>query len=183
MVIGVSLHILDAVSEPHKVPSELVGTFDIVHIRLLIAAISNNNPIPVLKTALALLKPGGFLQWTEIFTEAAPTGEHKEGKKCLMREMTTDSHLSRMGISKYEDAWMVKLPEIFEQVGLGGVEVFDLGGPKEEMRSAWATNQLEIVGEVLRENRDGLLEELASESRDGVYAFAVPRVVIGRKAG
>lgn len=77
---------------------------------------------------------------------------------------------------------MAKLPEFFEQVGFGDVEVFDLGGPKEEMRSAWATNQLEVVGEYLRNNSDALLEQLASESRDGVYAFAVPRVVIGRKA-
>ncbi|KAL9122381.1 MAG: hypothetical protein Q9187_001065 [Circinaria calcarea] len=47
------------------IPEELVGKYDIVHVGLIIMVVRNENPAPVLKNLLALLKPGGHLQWDE----------------------------------------------------------------------------------------------------------------------
>lgn len=41
---GVGLHALDAANEPPLVPSNLLGTFDVVHILLLIAGVAKNDP-------------------------------------------------------------------------------------------------------------------------------------------
>lgn len=178
---GISFHILDALSDPHQVPSELVGTFDVIHIRLLVGAVADNNPAPVIKAALALLKPGGYLQWTEIASPIYVMGEN-EGKVPLMKGVSDDSLLGRLGISTFEEAWMVKLPKTYEELGLQAVEIADFGRPREEMWSVWATNQLDIAGEIMRAGREEYLAKLASAQRDGVYAFSVPRVVIGRKS-
>lgn len=47
-------------------PADAVGTFDVVHIRAFSSIIINNDTTGVLATALAMLKPGGWLQWDEM---------------------------------------------------------------------------------------------------------------------
>ncbi|OTA92249.1 hypothetical protein M434DRAFT_396604 [Hypoxylon sp. CO27-5] len=51
------------------VPEDLVGTFDIVNVRLIVFVIEE-DPVPVLRSLLKLLKPGGYLQWCEIDLES-----------------------------------------------------------------------------------------------------------------
>lgn len=61
---SVSLKQLDILAKP--IPVELVGVYDIVHIRAFASAVSKGgDPTPVLSVASQLLKPGGFLQWVE----------------------------------------------------------------------------------------------------------------------
>ncbi|KAJ6035863.1 hypothetical protein N7540_000142 [Penicillium herquei] len=60
---SISLKQLDILVKP--IPAELVGVYDVVHIRAFNSAIPDGNLEPVLSTALALLKPGGFIQWEE----------------------------------------------------------------------------------------------------------------------
>ena len=45
---------------------ELENTYDVVHIRLLLLVIPDNNPRPLLRNVLRMLKPGGYLQWDEL---------------------------------------------------------------------------------------------------------------------
>lgn len=62
---SVSLKQLDILAKPF--PVELIGVYDIVHIRAFAAIVSykGGDPAPVLSVASQLLKPGGFLQWEE----------------------------------------------------------------------------------------------------------------------
>lgn len=48
------------------VSEDLVGQFDIVHVRLLLLITPNNNAVPVIKRLAKMLKPGGYLQWEEL---------------------------------------------------------------------------------------------------------------------
>ncbi len=48
------------------VPSELVGQYDLVHVRLLVFAVDNSDPRPMLRNLIKMLIPGGFLQWDEL---------------------------------------------------------------------------------------------------------------------
>ncbi|GKZ32109.1 hypothetical protein AbraIFM66950_001248 [Aspergillus brasiliensis] len=48
------------------VPEELVGVYDVVHIRLFIFVLLDAEVQPVLERILKLLKPGGYIQWTEV---------------------------------------------------------------------------------------------------------------------
>ncbi|OTB07440.1 hypothetical protein M426DRAFT_318119 [Hypoxylon sp. CI-4A] len=65
---------LDILAKP--LPDELVGAYDIVHIRAFVSIIVNEDTKPLLSTALAMLKPGGWIQWEEMRAEffiAAPS--------------------------------------------------------------------------------------------------------------
>jgi chemotaxis methyl-accepting protein methylase len=47
------------------VPQQLAGTFDVIHLRLLILGLPKNTWEIACKNLLQLLKPGGWLQWEE----------------------------------------------------------------------------------------------------------------------
>ncbi|KAI0899623.1 hypothetical protein F4806DRAFT_453301 [Annulohypoxylon nitens] len=62
--VGVSLEKRDILEKP--LPTELKGTYDVVHIRAFVSVIPDADHLtPVLSAASELLKPGGFLQWEE----------------------------------------------------------------------------------------------------------------------
>ncbi|KAI1207692.1 uncharacterized protein F4807DRAFT_434246 [Annulohypoxylon truncatum] len=60
---SVTLKKLDILAKP--LPADMVGAYDIVHARALTSIIVGSDLSPVLSAALALLKPGGWLQWEE----------------------------------------------------------------------------------------------------------------------
>ncbi|KAF2970726.1 hypothetical protein GQX73_g2779 [Xylaria multiplex] len=64
---SITLTKLDVLSE--RLPMEAIGAFDVVHIRAFSSIIINNNTMNLLSTALALLKPGGWIQWEEWGTD------------------------------------------------------------------------------------------------------------------
>lgn len=49
---------MDIFADP--VPEELVGRYDVIHIRLFMLVILSGDPIPLLKNLMKLLKPGEF---------------------------------------------------------------------------------------------------------------------------
>ncbi|XTI95487.1 hypothetical protein V2W45_1474468 [Cenococcum geophilum] len=57
---------MEALSGLSDIPAELVGVFDVVHVRAFTAVIKNNNPTPLAANAIKMLKPGGYLQWDEL---------------------------------------------------------------------------------------------------------------------
>ncbi|PLB46270.1 UMTA methyltransferase family protein [Aspergillus steynii IBT 23096] len=48
------------------VPPDLREKYDLVHVRLLVLVLSGVDPVPAIRNLLALLKPGGYLQWDEL---------------------------------------------------------------------------------------------------------------------
>ncbi|KAF2794798.1 hypothetical protein K505DRAFT_324507 [Melanomma pulvis-pyrius CBS 109.77] len=64
---SVSLKKLDILRE--ALPSDLLGTYDIVHVQGFTSLVVNSNVTPLLSAVLAFLKPGGFLQWVEVPTD------------------------------------------------------------------------------------------------------------------
>ena len=88
-------------SDPAGPPGHLVGAFDVVHIRLLIAVVKNNDPTTVLKFCYQLLKPGGYLQWDELEPSGARACSHNgsptEGMEMIERLAGADAEADRMG--------------------------------------------------------------------------------------
>ncbi|KAI1815831.1 hypothetical protein GGS20DRAFT_306978 [Poronia punctata] len=60
---SVSLHKLDVLAQP--LPENLIGAYDIVHIRAFSSLVLHNDPSPIISAAKAMLKPGGWIQWDE----------------------------------------------------------------------------------------------------------------------
>lgn len=48
------------------VPPDLIGSFDIVHLRIPPLMFEDNDATPFIQKAKSLLKPGGYLQWDEL---------------------------------------------------------------------------------------------------------------------
>ena len=59
---NVTLQQWDMFQDP---PPHLFGTFDIVHVRLVLLVI-DKDPLPTIRNLTKLLKPGGWIQWDEI---------------------------------------------------------------------------------------------------------------------
>lgn len=54
---------LDILAKP--VPAEVSGIYDIVHVRFFVSIIVKSDVTPLLTTTVALLGPGGYLQWED----------------------------------------------------------------------------------------------------------------------
>ena len=47
-------------------PKEYLGTYDLVHVKLLYAALTKDESLLAVKNLKTLLKPDGYLFWSEI---------------------------------------------------------------------------------------------------------------------
>lgn len=56
---NVTIRILDVFDD---IPDELVEKFDVVHVRVFVAVIKNNDPVPFLKNMMRLLSKYLFMQ-------------------------------------------------------------------------------------------------------------------------
>ncbi|KAI1299486.1 hypothetical protein F5Y03DRAFT_408816 [Xylaria venustula] len=65
-----------------SLPEEVIGAFDVVHVRAFSSIILNNDTKALLSACLALLKLGGWLQWEEMgaefIIESAFPGQEKD---------------------------------------------------------------------------------------------------------
>lgn len=125
---GVSFELWNMFEPP---PERYEGYFDVVHIRLVSATISNGDPRPVSRSALKLLKPGGFLQWNETDTDSpdAPAGS-------AWFKLT---QIFKSRNKKHDSAWIPKLDHIFHELGLEQV-VKDQRLPQHGFRRYWFDN-------------------------------------------
>ncbi|KAL6721257.1 hypothetical protein ACLMJK_000359 [Lecanora helva] len=53
----------DLYAEPE---GDMLGVYDVVHVRLLFVVVRDGDPRPVIRSLKRLLKPGGWLQWDEL---------------------------------------------------------------------------------------------------------------------
>lgn len=177
----VSLHTLDATAD---ILPEWQNAFDVVHVRLLLGAVFNNDPRPILRNMISMLAPGGMLQWGEVMLDAyvlgKPPGEMTVSKKVMAQVA------KRIGTAqvKPEDSWLRHLPAIFEECGLQDVECTKGGEPPREMWKYWGEVLSGAVEEIIATTGCGreYLPDLAKERNTGNYVYVEPRIVTGWKA-
>ncbi|KAA8652363.1 class I SAM-dependent methyltransferase [Aspergillus tanneri] len=110
-------------------PSELRGQFDLVHLRLVMIGI-NNEDVPALVENLSLLlKPGGWLQWEEMnnFDNNIVTVDESTPKTAiaeLLQWMTIGPKERRKG-----NEWRLTIPGVLEQHGFTNVRVENHSDP------------------------------------------------------
>jgi len=49
-----------------EVPNDLIGKYDVVHIRLVILAVNSKQAVQLISNVARMLKPGGYIQWEEL---------------------------------------------------------------------------------------------------------------------
>ncbi|KAL8811346.1 MAG: hypothetical protein Q9200_001873 [Gallowayella weberi] len=165
-------------------PPELEGSYDVVYIRLLLLVVKDNDPRPILRNALRMLKKGGYLQWDELDPWGAitvvagePQGD-ETGKEFQKRQ-----ELTPMDTLK----WVLELPSIMEEVGFESVKKEDsacaLHLAKHYQDMQFMVMEEQAAAEATAEGR----ERVEKAIREGVgesyrKARVTPKVVfLGRK--
>ena len=93
------------------VPTEMIGIYDIVHLRLLLLAVRNNDPAPIIANAAKMLKPNGFIQWDELNpVDAYVTTTHED--------LNVNSFRAAQELADFSTLeWVKNLPTILNNSG------------------------------------------------------------------
>ena len=167
-------------------PKELIGVYDVVHIRLVGIAV-RSDPVPVLENLTLLLKPHGWLQWDELdINDTIIVHAHGEsGKTEAVQKM--DKLMKGHGAGN----WILKLPAMMtEKVGFSEATIHRV---KPELRflkaytdmhvGSWvelASNQPE--GSEKRKDFEQLAADLQDEVRQGAAHGVTKVICVGRKS-
>lgn len=107
-------------------PKEYLEYFDVVHLRLSVAWIIGRDCNGLVNNILAMLKPGGWIQWEEI---VSPPGENASCIWAIDPQWNIKRELpplwnTMFGYSNMMDGmqWAYTLPEVFKQLGLEKTE-------------------------------------------------------------
>ncbi|KAI0428705.1 hypothetical protein F5Y09DRAFT_343416 [Xylaria sp. FL1042] len=190
---SIRLSKLDILSK--ELPDDITGTFDIVCIRAFSSIIFNNDTKPLLSSVLALLKPGGWVQWEEMgpdFIVKTPSPEQSKGSCEMLAQL----------MKRGQDTQGMKLDFVREfyqhldDAGFQDVHVCEHGIPKQHYQG-WTENFLMIWEEaasfhppmtdsnketVTREFWEQVFTEAVRETEQGVVLHrGCIRTVIGRK--
>ena len=168
------------------VPEAFVGKFDIVHIRLILLVIPNNDATPVIRRLAKMLKPGGYIQWDEQsgFGHRVLTIHPSVGTSAF-REM----HKLMDGQGRFE--WTLQLPASMNDNGFEGAEIYHYQDSLELakahsdmlliMLEEFAMGVAQSQGHEEGAKMQQLIQRIYKESQEGA-AMSVPKMVcVARK--
>lgn len=168
-------------------PPELIGAYDMVHIRLLTVVVRNKDTLPIIKNMALLLKPHGWLQWDEIDASDSFVvhAAGKDGNTDAMQRM--DGLMKRHGAP----AWIMELPssmmkeDRFEEATMHRVkpELSLLKFHTDMILGSWveiASNQVE--GSERKREFEQLVMDVHAEARQGAAQGVSKVVCVGKKA-
>ncbi|KAL1970615.1 hypothetical protein VTN77DRAFT_4259 [Rasamsonia byssochlamydoides] len=167
------------------VPSDLVGKYDLVHVRLLVLVLSALDPKPVIRNLLQLVKHGGYLQWDELDC----VNMHVKKVDPSVRAPALEE-LCKMSYSDGRHDWVLDLPQLLMQEGFHDAQL-EYYGDKPELVRAFNDQHLltmdEFAAGLMRINKQEAAAKFYQLIRDGYQecvdgaAFCIPRVVIVAK--
>ena len=176
---NIKFSILDALG---PLPDALHGQFDVVHCRLVTGAVSAGNPKPFLNTFLAMLKPGGYLQWDEVncATPASPikNADEKKWYGFIPRIVSQYKPSWQMNFS-----WIDQLPSVFDEYRMTEIEEVRAGWPSSRWKRYWSDSEFTTIAEIARGvgAEEHVLKEIEEGRASGVNIYYELRVVVGRK--
>ncbi|KAK3374773.1 S-adenosyl-L-methionine-dependent methyltransferase [Podospora didyma] len=128
---NVSVHHLDCLA---PLPGDLLEKYDIVHVQLFHLAVHNNDPAPIIRNLVKLLKPGGWISWGEIDYSSWKIVRTADGKAVQDNMTPLLEMIGTLGGTKPNwttDDWPIRLPEFFKANGLVNIEMDNRPFPPE----------------------------------------------------
>ncbi|KAF2161500.1 hypothetical protein M409DRAFT_28228 [Zasmidium cellare ATCC 36951] len=114
----VSFHQFDLLQE---LPAEMTGRFDIVNIQFVMLFIKDSNFSSALHRLLQMLKPGGWLQWTDSNSANLKWPSGTPGKVAVQMPKLFSLTKELWGQSKSQ--WIAEIGHRFSDAGLEEVKV------------------------------------------------------------
>ncbi|RMY72366.1 hypothetical protein D0863_04554 [Hortaea werneckii] len=134
---GIGFRVLDILKPP---PEEEKGKYDVVHVRLLVCGLKATDWLHAAEHILALLKPGGWIQWHEgtfaelQFLQSTPQTPYPSASREIAQyAIRTLNETER----KVLTADVLKLPQTVTEAGFADVERYLFSSDRaevEEMR-------------------------------------------------
>ncbi|KAI0419308.1 S-adenosyl-L-methionine-dependent methyltransferase [Xylaria grammica] len=170
------------------VPEDLVEKYDVVHVRLLIFVLRDDEIPVVLQNIMSLIKPGGYLQWEDIDVGSFRTERINPTNK--IDALDRLFALSRAQDSRLRSTWVPQLANQFSAANLCNVQV-DKRDAHGHLGMAMHECNLMVPELLCRTTRDAeaadrlarLLAEAAEETRQGAYWALTRWTVVGQKPG
>ncbi|EFR01487.1 hypothetical protein MGYG_04495 [Nannizzia gypsea CBS 118893] len=104
------------------VPEEMIGKYDIVHLRLLILVVENSDPRPIIQKVHKMLKPGGYIQWDDL------NYPDTHVRTPLLSSSTSTPAFDSLREFVYSNGrhdWVLQLPGILTSEGFEGARQFN----------------------------------------------------------
>lgn len=171
-----------------ELPNDLVGQYDVVHMRLLVLVVQKSNPLPIIEKVFQMLKPGGYIQWDDLNYPDSKVVK----SKALTPSPAHDSFLEFVQSNGRND-WIMDLPNHLTQ-GHGGFEdaqlfnytdrpeLYKANGDQYILFLEELSARLKIGGKVEDgRNLDRMIRGLAEESKQGVGLSMHRAVCVARK--
>ncbi|KAI1211886.1 S-adenosyl-L-methionine-dependent methyltransferase [Annulohypoxylon truncatum] len=170
------------------VPEDLVGQYDIVHVRNFVYVLQDDEIPRVLDSLVKLMKPGGYLQWGEVDPTSYRITKTKPGNR--VEELDRLMKLALSSNTRLTPTWVTILGTIFQEGGLEGIECDVREAPPPHINLAVHECSLLIPELLMRatENKE-LAQRLADtmrqaleQTREGAAWTFTRLTVIGRKS-
>lgn len=173
---NVRLREWDLFNEPSE---EMLGAYDVVHVRLLFVVVRDSDPRPIIRNLKRLLRPKGRLQWDELNVSKSLILRAEEGIEAPVMEAKLE-FLEKMG------KWVAELAKCMEECGFEGSKLWEVP-EREDLAKAFFDNHLAKDEEMAEKSldREMLLEQnrvMCEESRCGVV-LCTPKVVCTARKG
>ncbi|KAI1322480.1 S-adenosyl-L-methionine-dependent methyltransferase [Xylariaceae sp. FL0255] len=167
-------------------PEDLIGAYDIVHVRYLCLVLSDAEVPRVLENIAQLIKPGGYLQWGELDTPSFRIEKtHTDNDASAL---TRIYDLEQSQDARLNPTWVSRLPELFRGSGFSDV-VSDVRDPPGYM--AWAMHETMLMihdliaqttgNEVIAKGIEETLPEVVKQGKKGACWAFTRWIVVGRK--
>ncbi|RDW86565.1 class I SAM-dependent methyltransferase [Aspergillus mulundensis] len=178
-------------------PPEYHGKYDLVYVRLLVAAVPESEYEIAVRNLVEILKPGGYIQWTDINSAflSSPTNDNLTDPRCSFFVSTWLDFLKTQSLAIDAPA---SLAESFKRVGLSdvrniGYAQHDRGERFKIRAQKWQAQSLEaVVRRLVSRNGEADVKRNINEEiknlweyfgEDGGRVLALRLgVVVGRKA-
>ncbi|KAK5359257.1 hypothetical protein LTR20_001722 [Exophiala xenobiotica] len=169
------------------VPEKYVGRFDVVHIRLVLAAVYNHDKDRLLQNVLTLLKPGGYIQWTEALLPVFISPIELSASSVFRQPSAIETQCRKLVGGS---AWLVQLHDEFQARGLTNTQRIRI--PLVPWLSKQDNdNTLGVMDDILRsmqsrapkavvDEHRAIIEETVGEMGQGRMFFANYYTAIGR---
>ncbi|KAL3461984.1 S-adenosyl-L-methionine-dependent methyltransferase [Aspergillus heterothallicus] len=183
---NMTLHQWDIKSE---VPEHLVGVYDLVSVRHFAFVLQEHELQETVDKLFRLLKPGGYLQWTDI--DVSSQGIEKISPDVNAEPQERIMSMFRGGDARLSTSWVPSLDSRFRDAGATNVEV-DRKVPPHHL-GHWLFETGFLAVEALTRNSaideeksskiQASLRDSVAATREGSYAGFTRYTVIGQKRG
>lgn len=167
-------------------PADLNGEYDVINVRLIQGGLGD-DPVPALRNFIAMLKPGGYLQWQEIDLRGLVVATAKAGlNQSVMEELLKEVYAFEFG------RWVPRLAKTCAESGLLDPQTHRYRVPS-EICVPFCQTQFGAYEEISRVSMDNsspdskgprlraLIENAHVELRSGVWLDHNLEVTVARK--